>query len=260
MSKYKNIISEIESFKNLVSQYFTGRSSRYGSLTSSELTKIRGEITKKSARIKKYLAEVDVKTLLIGRAPPVVGGFPFTCDLIEGMFQNEGGPYAPEPEMILDVLNQAIGIYEDAIESGQILKSENQSPPKKDLFIDLERIKQLESIKDSKFDLLRLLQILKELNSSFENENYLALIMLVRALIDHVPPLFNKATFSEVANNYLGKSFRDSMIHLENSSRKIADQCLHIQIREKEILPNRTQINFSNDIDVLLGEIVRILK
>jgi hypothetical protein len=35
---------------------------------------------------------------------------------------------------------------------------------------------------------------------------------------------------------------------------------LHYQIRKSETLPNETQIGFSNDIDVLLSEIVRILK
>jgi hypothetical protein len=84
---------------------------------------------------------------------------------------------------------------------------------------------------------------------------------LTRALLDHVPPIFLCAKFSEVANNYAGsKSFKESMKHLENSSRKIADQYLHTQIRQKESLPNITQVSFSNDIDVLLSEICRILK
>ena len=85
--------------------------------------------------------------------------------------------------------------------------------------------------------------------------------MLVRAIIDHVPPIFNCKNFSEVGNNYAGsKSFKDAMIHLDKSSRKIADQYLHGQIRSSEVLPNATQVNFSTDLDFLLGEIVRILK
>jgi len=50
------------------------------------------------------------------------------------------------------------------------------------------------------------------------------------------------------------------MTHLDKSSRKIADAFLHTHIRNKEVLPNKTQVNFSRDLDVLLGEIVRILK
>lgn len=85
--------------------------------------------------------------------------------------------------------------------------------------------------------------------------------MLVRSILDHVPPEFSCKSFSEVANNYAGsKSFKQSMAHLENSSRKIADAHLHTQIRKTESLPNKTQVNFTNDLDVLLAEIARILR
>ena len=66
--------------------------------------------------------------------------------------------------------------------------------------------------------------------------------------------------FAQVANNYAGsKSFREAMSHLENASRKIADQHLHCQIGDRETLPTETQVNFSQPLDMLLGEIVRIL-
>ena len=99
-----------------------------------------------------------------------------------------------------------------------------------------------------------------ELNINFSNGCYLAVTMLSRAILDHVPPIFGYGTFEEVANNYKGKSFRNSMLHLQNSLRNIADSHLHLPIRKKETLPNKTQVNFSNDLDVLLAEIVRILK
>jgi len=50
------------------------------------------------------------------------------------------------------------------------------------------------------------------------------------------------------------------MRHLDKSLRKIADSYLHGHIRERESLPNKTQVNFSQDIDVLLAEICRRLK
>src|SRR5207244_7242236 len=100
------------------------------------------------------------------------------------------------------------------------------------------------------------------MNSCFVAGNFFAVAMLARSILDHVPPIFGVKNFAEVANNYAGgsKSFKQSMQHLENSSRKIADAHLHVQIRSKEVLPTKTQVNFSSDMDVLLGEIVRILK
>jgi hypothetical protein len=87
------------------------------------------------------------------------------------------------------------------------------------------------------------------------------MIVLTRALLDHIPPIFKCNKFSEVANNYGGsKSFKEAMKYLENSSRKIADHYLHCQIRKSESVPNVKQVDFSNDIDFLLAEIIRILK
>ena len=124
-------------------------------------------------------------------------------------------------------------------------------------YLDKKRFQALKK-KSGKWDFSRLLQMLTELDSAFSVENYISVILLVRAILDHVPPIFNQKTFGEVANNYGTKSFKDSMSHLENSSRKIADSYLHTRIRNKETLPNKTQVNFSNDLDVLLAEIVRI--
>lgn len=251
----KKIISELEEFKAKVEFYFKHRFDQYSGVSREQVRKVRDSITKQSPRIKEFLKNAGVNTRLVGRAAPVAGSFPFQMDLIEDMFQNEGGPYGVQPDFIYDALTRAIGIYE----SGKL----PAKPTKKtgDAFIDNGRLKELKGLQPSNFDLSKLIKILEELNSSFENENYLAVILLVRALIDHVPPIFKQQNFGQVSANYGGsKSFKESMSHLENSSRKIADHYLHCQIRQKETIPNKTQVNFSHDVDVLLGEIVRILK
>ena len=42
--------------------------------------------------------------------------------------------------------------------------------------------------------------------------------------------------------------------------RNISDSFLHSQIRQKEVLPNSTQVDCKQDLDVLLSEVVRVLK
>ena len=131
----------------------------------------------------------------------------------------------------------------------------------KGLYVHPDRLKELQTIKHHDFDLRKLLQLLEELDLSFRTGCYLAAAMLVRAVLDHVPPIFGVSTFAAVANNYAGtRSFRESMLNLENSSRRIADQHLHGQIRSSETLPTARQVDFSPDMDVLLAEIVRVLK
>ena len=127
-------------------------------------------------------------------------------------------------------------------------------------YVDLDRIRELRAISSPSFDLTKLIRLCEEINICYTSECYLATAMLVRALVDHVPPVFRYKTFVEVANNYGGKSLKKSLQNLQNSSRNIADAHLHLSIRSKESLPNKTQVNFSNNLDVLLAEIVRVLK
>ncbi len=128
-------------------------------------------------------------------------------------------------------------------------------------YVHQDRINALKAISSKDYDLTKLIQFCNELNSCRKDENFCAIIMLCRALLDHVPPIFDVHSFNEVANNYAGtKSFKESMDRLNISSRKIADQHLHTQVRNREVLPTITQVDFSNDLDVLLSEIVRILR
>lgn len=128
-------------------------------------------------------------------------------------------------------------------------------------YIHQSRIKELKEISSAQFDLCKLLKFCEELNVCHKANNLFAIIMLTRAMIDHVPPIFGFKNFNEVVNNYSGtKSFKEIMERLNSSCRKIADQHLHTPIRKSESLPTINQVDFSNDIDVLLAEIYRILK
>jgi hypothetical protein len=137
-------------------------------------------------------------------------------------------------------------------------------PPKRhpfltQAFVAESRLSELRAITGGRFDMQRLIALAEELNNCWGRGDVHAVAMLTRAIIDHVPPVFNAKNFDEVANNYAGsKSFKDSMQHLANSAKKIADGHLHTQIRRKEVLPTSTQVDFSRDLDVLLAEIVRI--
>ena len=130
-------------------------------------------------------------------------------------------------------------------------------------FIEVSRIRELEKLPPgSKFDTAKLAQLLAELDRAYRNHSFLSCAILIRTILDHVPPIFGLANFSEVANNYGdgGKSFRESMQHLEKSLRRIADSYLHTHIREKESLPTKMQVEFRADVDVLIGEVIRVLR
>lgn len=128
-------------------------------------------------------------------------------------------------------------------------------------FVSPVRIGALRTLKSSSFDFTRLARMCEELNLAHEAGALLALAMLQRAIVDHVPPVFGVKSFAEVVNNYSGgRSFSEQMRHLESSMRKIGDAHLHGQIRSREDLPTEQQVNFSAAIDVLLGEVIRLSK
>lgn len=141
------------------------------------------------------------------------------------------------------------------------LKSTATSAKSLNEYVDKARIDELRAIKSEEFDLTKLVALCEELNRCYGSQCLFALALLTRAVLDHLPPVFGYKSFAEVANNYKGtRSFSQSMQHLDTSSRKIADAHLHTQIRSKEALPSMVQVNFKNDLDVLLSEIVRLLK
>lgn len=102
--------------------------------------------------------------------------------------------------------------------------------------------------------------MLEELNIIAANERHISTAMLVRAIVDHVPPIFGKISFSDVAGQHGGKSFKEHMSHLDKSLRKVADGHLHQQIRRAESLPTQQQIAFGPALDALLAEVARLLK
>ena len=128
-------------------------------------------------------------------------------------------------------------------------------------YVNVKRLIQLKSIKSSGYDLRKLIQLCEEINVAHQNNCHMTIAMILRAIIDHIPPIFGANTFSEVASNYKGpKSFKKAMDHLNASLRNIADSHLHIQIRKKEDLPTFNQVNFIADLDLLLSEVVRIMQ
>ncbi|NKI18508.1 hypothetical protein HCU74_13915 [Spongiibacter sp. KMU-166] len=135
-----------------------------------------------------------------------------------------------------------------------------QRKPTSPAYIDTTRLAELRGIVGQNWDMARLVRLCEELNIAHENGCLMSIAMLVRAILDHIPPIFGCKNFAEVVNNYPGsKSFRGSMQHLDKALRHVADSLLHQQIRKRESLPSPTQVDFRAGVDVLLGEIVRVL-
>jgi hypothetical protein len=163
-----------------------------------------------------------------------------------------------------DELLEAIALVEGGLNLVRRKKVQPAKAPGKStlpLYVDAERILQLQAVKTPEWDLRKLVRLLQEINLAHVNEMHMATAMLVRAVADHVSPIMGCRTFPEVANNYTApRSFSDQMKHLDGSMRKVADMHLHQQVRKSEVLPSAAQVDFRAALDVLLAEILRILQ
>lgn len=124
-------------------------------------------------------------------------------------------------------------------------------------YVSPQRIEELSRIKSNEFDLSKLIQVLKELNIAYLNEAYVSCGILIRVILDHVPPIFGSPNFRTFANQECpGKTNKALMKSLEESSRKIADNLLHSTIKNKMTLPTENQVDSKKELDVLLALII----
>lgn len=129
------------------------------------------------------------------------------------------------------------------------------------LFVSPSRIAELRALPKGTWDLQKLIRLAEELNLANKEQCHMATAMLVRAIADHVPPIFGHANFEQVANNLqVTKSTKLSFQRLQGSLRNIADAHLHSHIRKQEVLPTAQQVDFRQDLDVLLAEVVRVMR
>lgn len=126
-------------------------------------------------------------------------------------------------------------------------------------YVALNRIEELKSVNKKLWNLSKLIRLCEELNDNWQSSNFFSVIALLRTILHHVPPIFGFRNFEEVANNYSGgRSFKRVMKRLFDLSKNIGDLHLHGQVQKKDALPNDRQVDFSNDLDLLLCEIIKL--
>jgi UDP-N-acetylmuramate-alanine ligase len=112
---------------------------------------------------------------------------------------------------------------------------------------------------NTEYDLEKLLQLIHELNQNFAQHHPYACHALLRAVLDHVPPIFGKAHFGAVAANHTWSRTDAKYIKFLAEFKVQADDVLHRPISssasfiEMDDLPPRARVN------ALLTEVVKLL-
>ena len=137
-------------------------------------------------------------------------------------------------------------------------RSQTRATPNPTQYVNKVRISALKRLQDAgqRWDLRRLICLCEELNVAYTNNCALSVGMLLRAIKDHCPPIFNQGKFSQVANNVaMSQSHKALFGRLDQSLTIIDDVFLHQQIRVKDSLPTMTQVGFKAEVNALLAEI-----
>ena len=80
---------------------------------------------------------------------------------------------------------------------------EDSCQPEPDTYVSALIIGAIEAnTAQSRWNCDKLLQLIIELNENFDSKNAYASHALLRAILDHIPPIMGFSTFAEVANNY----------------------------------------------------------
>ena len=122
--------------------------------------------------------------------------------------------------------------------------------------IDPGLIERLSKAQSPKLDLAFLVRMCREINSCFAHSNLVATTLLMRAVLNYVPPLFGQETFTQVVAN-VGRSLKDSFDHLEKGLRKVADFHSHRRIGPAEFYPSPAQVEpFKPQFELLLHQVL----
>jgi hypothetical protein len=116
-------------------------------------------------------------------------------------------------------------------------------------YVDDRLIDQLEGLQHPSWHLGRLTAMLRELNANYAAGHPYSCLVLCRAIIDHIPPIFGFKTFAQVVNMPgVGRSER-RLLELLGDNRFTADHVLHHHISKKADIitlhdvPSRTGMN-----------------
>ena len=159
----------------------------------------------------------------------------------------------------LDIVGNDLGKVGTLMLTTATKSSASLKDPKPHPYVAIERIDSLRKLPRTRLDSSRLVAMCQELNAAYQDDAYLSMGMLQRAIIDHVPPAFGATTFATAIAGHGGKSYKTAMQRLDKALRDIADLHLHSQMTRREVMPGLTQVHFAAELDLLLSEVVKIL-
>ena len=133
-------------------------------------------------------------------------------------------------------------------------KKKSQISGKNRLYIEIKNIELLRHA-SGKYDIGRVIRYCEEINSSYSHKNFMSVILLIRSLLNHIPPLFGFNNFESFVSNS-EKSVKQVLSPLQDEVRKIADYYTHSMITASTPLPTIAVLEpYRSSLEFLLHRI-----
>jgi hypothetical protein len=132
-------------------------------------------------------------------------------------------------------VNQAAGqvVFARGAKSGTPRTQRHPQTPA-DSYIGTQVITAIKSKQGTdQFDRSKLIRLIDELNDNYERANGYAVHALLRAILDHIPPLLGYASFPAAVNNYRWTRTDQAYMRKLLDFKLQADDVLHRQISNK---------------------------
>ncbi len=127
-------------------------------------------------------------------------------------------------------------------------------------FVDSALLARIASLGGSSFSLTKLTRFTVELNENYGRGNYLSCSLLIRAIINHIPPLFGQRTFAQVVAGS-SRSVKSILGQLDEGARDIGDLHSHEIVDGNSSPPTKNQVEpYKPPFEVLYREIERRLR
>lgn len=97
-------------------------------------------------------------------------------------------------------------------------------------YVDTQMVASLSAISDLPHDLTKLLKLISELNENYSRGNGYAAHALLRAILDHIPPIFGFKNFNAVANNYRWSQTDKAYMRKLDEFKLQANDVMHRQL------------------------------
>lgn len=139
-------------------------------------------------------------------------------------------------------------------------KVQAEEPPRD--YVERGIIDQLKSVENERWGGVdRLVRFCEELNACFTGGQLFAVTCLTRTILGYVVPLFRCKTFDQVAKLEFGsKELEEAVKCLDSSFRNVGNHYLGSPISQGGVLPSPRQVDFAEELNTLLAEVVRLLR